>query len=86
MTLGKILLDLFLGLVVISLACAVLISLAWIALPVYAMVSSRRETNRPLRGAEALTGWYAEPELAEIDQALEAILKREQPRTLIQRG
>ncbi len=88
MTIGRLLLDLWLGLVVLSLVAVALFALAWMVLPVVTVVGARRRAERPrVSGAvpESLAQAYPEGYLAKIDEALEAILAQEQPGILTPR-
>ena len=83
MTLGRLFGDLLLALLVLSLAAAVLISLAWIVIPVVTAAGASRRGRRRCpasTGIEPLASAYPEADLAELDEALEAILAQERPR------
>lgn len=88
MTLGKLFLDLWLGLLVLSLAAVVIFALAWMVIPVVTVVSAQRQAKRRHvpDGIDRLVSAYSEEEIAEIDQALEAILAQEWPGELTRRG
>ncbi len=89
MSLGRLLLDVWLALLVLSLASVALIFLAWLVIPFAAVASARRRSrrSRPDRGGlERLAEACSQDALAEIDEALEAILVQEQPRFLTRKG
>jgi len=89
MTLGTLLGDLVLALLALSFAAVVLISLAWMAIPAFTAAGARRRGRRhhPARvDIGPLAGAYPEADLAEIDQALEAILAQEGPMELARKG
>lgn len=85
MTVGGLFLALLGGLVALSLAAVVLMSLAWMVLPVVTVLTARRRARGHRAVADAFErfgGLYPEADLAEIDEALEAILAKEWPGAL----